>query len=145
MSATATRRGWPRSVQLEMAIRQQATARLLRELRKGAGKTQPDVAEAVGVTLRAYQEWEAGGTIRPENARKLAQVWNRSTTDFLAGDEDIAASPTPNQLDRIEAKLDTLISLLGGSSTSITVLEDEVQEPNGVARRQQRRKPPKSA
>lgn len=76
--------------------------------------TQPAVADTVGVTLRAFQEWEAGGGIRWEHCQHLAGALAVDPEWIMRGDPP----PTPDlsrdarQLDRIEAKIDTVLRLL---------------------------------
>lgn len=77
----------------------------IKALREERHLTQPALAERIGVTLRAYQEWEAGGGIRWMNAKRLASALC-STPDY------VMSGPTPepepaelSQLDRIEDEL----------------------------------------
>ena len=46
----------------------------LREARPGF--TQEAAAEAIGVTLRAYQAWEAGGGIKWDNVKLIAALYD---------------------------------------------------------------------
>lgn len=68
----------------------------IRSLRENLHLTQEAMADRVGLTLRGYQEWEAGGGIKWDNAKRLAKVagvepdWIMSgdrgeTPDFLGG------------------------------------------------------------
>lgn len=124
MKTSATRRYVPRSVQLEMALRQVGMGRRIRELRKKLGLTQPEVADRVGVTLRAYQEWEAGGGIGGPNLRKLAEVLGVQVTDITGEqqplpssvyvDESGRADEVVTRLDRVEMKIDRLMVLIDG-------------------------------
>jgi hypothetical protein len=74
-------------------------------------RPQPQIAHEVGVTLRAYQEWEAGGGIAWPNLRRLAEV-HGVTTDWLENG-DGQPEHAHAQLDRIERKLDELLARLG--------------------------------
>jgi transcriptional regulator with XRE-family HTH domain len=62
----------------------------IRELR--AGIPQPRIADQVGVTLRAYQEWEAGGGIGWDNLVKLAEVFG-VTEEYI--EFGVAGRPRP--------------------------------------------------
>jgi transcriptional regulator with XRE-family HTH domain len=86
----------------------------LRALR--GGRPQPQIAEQVGVSLRAYQEWEAGGGIAWANLKRLADIHGVSTAWLEHGDErPELAQP---QLNRIENKLDEVLARLGAVPTS---------------------------
>lgn len=88
--------------------RQQEVGARIKELR--GPKPQPLIADEVGVTLRAYQEWEAGGGIAWANLQKLAVVFNVSENYLLYGATETTGPQT--QLDRVEAKLDDLLRRL---------------------------------
>ena len=51
-----------------------ARAQRIKRLRQESAYTQPAIAEAVGVTLRAYQRWEEGGGIEWEHLESLAEL-----------------------------------------------------------------------
>ena len=63
-------------------------AQRLKALRQGRKKTQSDMAELLGVRLRAYQDYESA-TYYPEipNLIKLADYFG-VTTDYLLGRSD---------------------------------------------------------
>jgi hypothetical protein len=68
------------------------------------------MAEETGVTLRAYQRWEAGGGIAWRNIERIAEVHHVSPNYILYGEAEPKGPQT--QLDRIEAKLDRLLEAL---------------------------------
>lgn len=84
--------------------------------------TQPVVAEAVGVTPRAYQEWESGrGDMKPENVKALADFFE-TTPDYIEyGVEARDRSDTPDLTEsltgeppwvgRLEGKIDRMLKL----------------------------------
>lgn len=82
------------------------------ELRKAKHLTQPAVAELVGVTLRAYQAWEAGGGIAWDNVKLLAKKLGADPDYILSGPKpetpDLFPSGDAGQLDRIEKALEIL-------------------------------------
>lgn len=86
----------------------------LQELRRGKGNPpQPLVAAAVGVSLRTYQSWEAGGGIRFDNREALAKYFGVSISYIVGGETpDVIGSLNGErtQLDRIEEKLDEALS-----------------------------------
>jgi transcriptional regulator with XRE-family HTH domain len=96
-----------RNLAVEMTLRQRAMGRRIAELRERAHLTQEAAADKAGVTLRAYQKWEAGGGIQYANLQKLADVFS-VPVDRITGEE---ATPDPfqtaSQLDRIEKTLET--------------------------------------
>jgi transcriptional regulator with XRE-family HTH domain len=77
-------------------------------------KPQPVMAQECGVTLRAYQRWEAGGGISWENLQRIAEV-GKTTTSYLIDGEAEPRGPQ-TQLDRIEAKLDQLLEVAQANS-----------------------------
>lgn len=85
---------------MELEQQREVAARL-RELR--GPKTQPYMADQVGVTLRAYQEWEAGGGIKWANLQRLAEIHGVSEDYLLYGEQ--ARQGPQTQLDRIETVL----------------------------------------
>lgn len=120
-----TSRG-PRNVRtllLQMAAdkeRQEEIGARIRELR--GRRPQPTVADAVGVTLRAYQAWEAGDSgIAWDNLVKLAEHFGVSE-DYIEYGESGRSGPS-TQLDRIEEKLDILIATLQGKDGVAATVE----------------------
>jgi transcriptional regulator with XRE-family HTH domain len=81
--------------------RQREVGARIKELR--GPRPQPLVADKVGVTLRAYQAWEAGGGIAWENLQRLAEFFAVSENFLLYGAETPEGPQT--QLDRIERQL----------------------------------------
>lgn len=107
--------------QMERDLQRGARIRDLRE-----PIPQPAIAEKVGVTLRAYQEWEAGGGIKWENVLRLARVLGADPDFILGGAERLReqAEREANQqpadsllqgldakVDQLAAKLDTLLEI----------------------------------
>jgi transcriptional regulator with XRE-family HTH domain len=88
---------------------EESPAARLRELR--GKKTQPVIADAVDVSLRAYQEWEAGGGISWAKLAKLAEYYGVSEEYILYGPE--GSRPPQTQMDRMEQKLDAILEALG--------------------------------
>lgn len=86
-----------------------ARGQRIQELRAARHLTQPAIAELVGVTLRAYQAWEAGGGITWENAKVLAKKLGTDPEFIMAGAKpetpDPFAKSDANQLDRIETEV----------------------------------------
>lgn len=117
-----------RTLLLQMAMeaeRQKEIGARIKELR---GRIpQPVIAEKVGVTLRAYQAWEAGGGIAWDNYGKLADAFGVDEDYLLYGEREEPGDVS--QLDRIEAKLDTIMRALELSTDEPgEALEREMQE-----------------
>lgn len=111
MPGTSQRARSARTLALQMAMeeeRQREVGARIKELR--GPRPQPLVADAVHVTLRAYQAWEAGGGIAWENLQALAKFFEVSENYLLYGAEVPRGPET--QLDRIEIKLDEVLSRL---------------------------------
>ena len=83
-----------RSLAVEMALQQRSVGRRIAELRNDRHLTQEEAADLAGVTLRAYQKWEAGGGIQFANLRKLADIFG-TTPEYIAGSAD---TPNPFQV-----------------------------------------------
>jgi transcriptional regulator with XRE-family HTH domain len=71
--------------------------------------TQEAMADKVGVTLRGYQEWEAGGGIKWKNATKLAELGDVTPDWLMSGEREVPdlsvlmnGDGSQSQLDRIE-------------------------------------------
>lgn len=106
---------------------------------RGRLVTQPEVADAVGVTLRAVQDWEAGKGIKLEHAKKLAAYYGVSQHWLMYGEQDSPnnlPAEDSSQLDRIEQQLQTnsaqLEAIRGALLTLIPGLdlgEEEVEQP----------------
>ncbi len=77
-----------------MALQQRSTGRRIAELRERAHLTQEVAADRAGVTLRAYQKWEAGGGIQYANLEKLALALN-VRVEQITGE---AETPSPFRL-----------------------------------------------
>jgi transcriptional regulator with XRE-family HTH domain len=85
----------------------------LRERRAKLGLTQEEVAARMeNVTYLAYQRWESGEAFpQDRNIYRVANALELDPSDLMVEmvpqrDQD------PSQMDRIEAKLDEIISLL---------------------------------
>lgn len=62
--------------------------KLIAEARRSAGIRQEDLAQAVGVTVNAVQQWEAGRTTpRGSRLQAIAAALGKSPAWFLGGDE----------------------------------------------------------
>lgn len=87
---------------------------------------QPVIADRVGVTLRAYQAWEAGGGIAWDNLVKLAEVFGVSE-DFIEYGLGGDYKPGTNAA-RLEQKVDALLVHFGIDPAQFdgSTLEDTV-------------------
>ena len=96
----------------------------------GNGKiTQPTVAEAVGVTLRAVQEWESSTEEKPkgidrEHAVALAKFLGVAPDDVSRRRDEEEASP----LQEINRKLDLILHALGIDDQSVDTPEEEATQ-----------------
>lgn len=114
----------------------------IKELRLARHLTQPAVAEAIGVTLRGYQKYEAGGGIKWDNAKALAKFFRVDPDYLMSGPKtetpDLSRNGQPSQLDRIEAKLDHVIALLVDGDQQpappglVPELEPELRPPSST-------------
>lgn len=105
-----TSRGPRRAITLLSQVADLQRGERIKELRDARHLTQPVMAERVDVTLRAYQNWEAGGGMKWENAQRLAKTFG-VTPDYIMSGEPretpnlFERNGEPSQLDRIELEL----------------------------------------
>ena len=113
-----------RSFAIEMALQQRAMGRRIAQLRERAHLTQEAAADKAGVTLRAYQKWEAGGGIQYANLQKLAEVL-QVPVDQITGEPSTPDLSLPNgpvneevraRLANIEATLAELLRNVRGEA-----------------------------
>lgn len=94
-----------------MAMEQEqreAMGQRIKELREARRLRQQAMADAVGVSLRAYQAWEAGDTgIKWENAEALAVALETSASHILHGDlrEKVDGTPDPFAAGDLDTRL----------------------------------------
>jgi transcriptional regulator with XRE-family HTH domain len=79
-------------------------------MRDERGMTQPEVALAIGVGLRAYQKWEAGGGMKAANRRKLSALWKVPIAE-LRNDEADYVFASAADVRRMERKLDAFLTV----------------------------------
>jgi len=95
----------------------------IREVRERAGRTQLATADAVGVSERAYQSWEAGGKIAYPNLVALARVLDVDLDAILnEPGTEIPAQTVEQRVDRIEGNLLRIVR------TELSALREFVQE-----------------
>ena len=110
----------------------------VRELRSRSPFTQANIADKLGITLRAYQAMEAKGTTKWERCEELAKIYD-TTPEFIWDGTD--KKPTPDllgsldgnvsdRLDRIEEKLDEVLEWIAtGESVEDAVDADQRSAP----------------
>lgn len=115
----------PRSVAtLRAQMEDLARGERIKARRQALRLTQPAVVDLLAkragaqvVTLRGYQTWEAGGGIRWDNAKVLAEVLDVDPEKLMVGGPYVDARETPDpfatadsdlfaRLDQLEAKID---------------------------------------
>lgn len=67
---------------------QEIGARIARARREAGGMTQPELAEALDVSTRSLQDYEAGTTIPWKHFQALSKIFDRPLEWFLHGQED---------------------------------------------------------
>jgi DNA-binding XRE family transcriptional regulator len=88
-----------------------------KERRDGISISQETAAYAIGVSSRTYRTWEGqGATLQFDNLKALADYYETTTGYIEHGQHvetpDLSSDGQPAQLDRIEQKLDQVLSLL---------------------------------
>lgn len=80
----------------------------LARLRLENGLTAKSVAEAIGVPVTTYREWEYGRAIRGEPYQKLAQLFNVSLCELLTGEHNSPHS-IETEIRKVIAELQALL------------------------------------
>jgi transcriptional regulator with XRE-family HTH domain len=120
------------SVLLEMAEQLQRVAARLKRLRQeqgdnGKALSQEDAAARAGLRTRQWQRWEAAQNMpRPSSLEQIADAFGIGVEEFYEAPGD-QTMRQPSQFDRIEAKLDELLSRLPESDPA-EELELELQD-----------------
>jgi transcriptional regulator with XRE-family HTH domain len=84
--------------------------------------TWEEIAGFVGVTPRAAQAWAEDGQIRARNAKRLAELFDADYDWIYWGrgqDSHVSTELDAKQLDRIEQKLDSIVSALASIRSRI--------------------------
>lgn len=77
-----------------------------RRLRETKRLSQEDAAHELKVSVKTVRSWEHGGGIKWPNAQRVAAFYGVDPEDLV--DRELAAPEDPEQLGRVEAKLDAL-------------------------------------
>lgn len=119
-----------RTLAIHMAMEAAQRAEIGERIRTLRGPVpQPVLANKLGISLRAIQKWESGESAPQwDNLVRLSKHFQVTQDYLLYGDREPAPeakSADSAQLDRIEAKLDELLSILKRSGGPAEVLEAE--------------------
>jgi transcriptional regulator with XRE-family HTH domain len=91
----------------DLADEDEARAQRIKDLRKAKRLTQPELADKVGVSLRAAQEWEYGGGIDRSHEKALARALGVSVDVLLHGrpseNHNNSGTTPPSVEQRLEA------------------------------------------
>lgn len=94
----------------EDRLKQRKIGERIAEAREARRLTQPVVAERVGVSLRAYQNWESGGTrIAWANLERLAKILEVAEDYILSGAGEPAV-PVPIDTDQQFVEIDARLA-----------------------------------
>jgi transcriptional regulator with XRE-family HTH domain len=119
-----TSRGQPNRASFLRQVADLAKGERLRALRNEHRLTQPEAAEIAGVTLRAYQEWEASGTvdrqgqlresgIKWEHAQKLGSHYGVDAETLVRRpDAPLASGATSDDVAELRAQLAEVRTML---------------------------------
>jgi transcriptional regulator with XRE-family HTH domain len=131
-----------RTLRVYMALRNQEIAQRIKDLREAKGNPpQPIVAAAIQVSLRTYQNWEAGDA-RPEyrNLEALAAYYKVSEEFILTGVENAQQESPIVVSDQMESgfiefrgHVDKLIEKLDVITGYLERQEDLLQKIEGLA------------
>lgn len=91
--------------------KQRRVGERIAEAREARRLTQPVVADRVGVSLRAYQNWESGATrVAWTNLPKLAKILGASEDYLLSGEGREPAVPVPTDLNQQFGEIDARLA-----------------------------------
>ena len=129
--------------QLVARFRQQmadhARGERLKSLRTDRRLNQEDAAHEIGVSTKTLRTWEKGGPIKWENAKAAAtfyEVEAESLVEREPGTSIATLAENPDQLNRIERKLDEILDYISGRQAervarSLGQDEDEERRKGG--------------
>lgn len=93
-------------------------------MRERAHLTQEAAADKAGVTLRAYQKWEAGGGIQYANLQRLADAL-KTTVEQITGEVE---TPSPF---RVSEQLDDVTAVF---HARVDHVEEQLEEIKGAVK-----------
>lgn len=123
---------------MEDAERRQQISERIRSSRERKAFTQPQVAKRVGVELRTYQNWEAGGGTSHENYELLAEILGVSFDYLLTGGdvgpvrEDVLsrldatedrAAELREAVGALDGKLDRLLAQVAALASDVATMQ----------------------
>lgn len=109
--------------------KQRKVGERIAEAREARRLTQPVVADRVGVSLRAYQNWEAGATrVAWTNLPKLAQILGITEDYLLSGDGDAPGLAVPTDLNQQFAEIDARLANIEEMLTQLLGRQPGAQE-----------------
>lgn len=97
-----------RSFLLMAQFEAKSIGKRIQQARKEAGLTQDQLADLVDVSKRSIQDYESGVTIPYKHLHAIGLVVKRPTDWFLHGEPEAQAAASPEELARIDARLETL-------------------------------------
>lgn len=99
-------------------------ARIAQARREADGMTQEELADALNVSKRSVQEYEAGNTIPWKHFSRLEEIFERPLSWFLHGEEE----PKRPEASDLEA----LVELAQSNSKRLDGLEESVARIEGL-------------
>jgi transcriptional regulator with XRE-family HTH domain len=119
-----------------------ARAERLRELRAATHLSREKVAAEIGVTTKTLYEWENGGSIRWDNAKKLGAFYKVDPEGLVSREPGAAASSSTvngdvpddlrQQVQDLHAKVDRIIDALGLDKDADQHPLDQISEIAGA-------------
>lgn len=100
------------------------------QARHEAGLTQEELAEAVGVSQRAVQLWEAGDNVPFRRLSRIGEIVGRSVLWLIHGDDQADTTrlqAMEERLEELDEKVDRILDLLGSPA------QPEPEEQTGIS------------
>ena len=106
----------------------------IRNIRKGKGLTQEDMADRLGISLTAYRDLERGSTsIVNSNIYRIAEITGTSTEEIMLGYLPEQADGSITDV-RVEygSKVETLMTRISDLEKIVASLEATIESKNDI-------------
>lgn len=120
-------------------LERSAIARRIKQARKEAGLSQPEMADALGVIPRTYQNYESVKEPRVpwQSMNDIAKITGKSTEWLLHGDTVAAATPDPfdGPTSQLAERLDRLVSAMEERLQHDRVIDEMLERQTAILTR----------
>lgn len=105
----------------------------IRNIRKGKGLTQEDMADRLGISLTAYRDLERGSTsIVNSNIYRIAEITGTSTEEIMLGYLPEQADSITDVRVEYGSKVETLMTRISDLEKIVASLEATIESKNEI-------------